>query len=284
MIMTVMKMIKCIASDLDGTLLYKGLLSDNNKKAIQMIQEKGIEFIIATGRDFSQTKHLFDEFGFSCDSILLNGTCFINSKLEVEFTIGLEKESVRQACELVLNKGLGIMFYTKDKVVCFKNKALVCEDFSAALFEYSKDIVTYEFYEAIEEYHDLDEMMAQGPLSCEIMSRNGELVEEVKEELKKIEGIDVTSSIPKEVEFTSIHASKGKALQKVCELKGYKQDEVVVFGDGGNDISLFECFDRAYAMGNADPVIKKVAKHTCLNCEEDGFYHKVMELLEEDNG
>ena len=44
-------MYKLIAIDLDGTLLNsKGLISEKNKNAIKMAQEKGIEVIIASGR------------------------------------------------------------------------------------------------------------------------------------------------------------------------------------------------------------------------------------------
>ena len=44
-------MIKCVVSDLDGTLLYNGKISDNNLRAIKLLEKNNIKFIIATGRN-----------------------------------------------------------------------------------------------------------------------------------------------------------------------------------------------------------------------------------------
>lgn len=49
-------MIKIIASDLDGTLLYNGELSENNYKAVKQLQENGIEFVMASGRNITEIK------------------------------------------------------------------------------------------------------------------------------------------------------------------------------------------------------------------------------------
>lgn len=275
------RMMKCVVSDLDGTLLNRGLLSEKNKKALKMLQERGIDFIIATGRDLSQTKSLFDELGFVCDSILLNGACYMNKNYDIEFTIGIDKEAIIKASEIIFSMGLGLMFYTKDKVLSYKTRDLVCEDFYNALMEYSSNIVGKEFYDAIVEVNDLDELMEHVPLNGEVMSVRGDVVEECRKKLKEIDSLSVTSSIPKEIEFTSTKANKGNAVLEVCRRKGFKPDEVVLFGDGGNDLSMFKMFERAYAMGNADPVIQKAAKYHCPSVEEDGFYYQILELLGE---
>ena len=47
-------MIKLIASDMDGTLINSSHeISSRNLNAIRRAQESGIEFAIATGRDYS---------------------------------------------------------------------------------------------------------------------------------------------------------------------------------------------------------------------------------------
>ena len=52
-----MKMIKLIVSDMDGTLLAHGFInSKGNIEAIRYAQSKGVQFAIATGRDYSSLR------------------------------------------------------------------------------------------------------------------------------------------------------------------------------------------------------------------------------------
>ena len=50
-------MIKLIVSDMDGTLLaHDSSISKGNIEAIRYAQSKGVQFAIATGRDYSSLK------------------------------------------------------------------------------------------------------------------------------------------------------------------------------------------------------------------------------------
>lgn len=58
-------------------------------------------------------------------------------------------------------------------------------------------------------------------------------------------------------EVFPLSAGKANAVRKLRELTG--ADEVVCFGDNGNDIPMFEAADRCYAVGNAIPELKSIA-------------------------
>ena len=46
-------MVKMVVSDMDGTLLSRKTgISPGNLEAIHELEEKGIEFVIASGRDY----------------------------------------------------------------------------------------------------------------------------------------------------------------------------------------------------------------------------------------
>ena len=47
-------------------------------------------------------------------------------------------------------------------------------------------------------------------------------------------------------------------------------DKVVAFGDGRNDIDMFEAADEGYAVSNADPELKEKATGILLSNDEDG--------------
>lgn len=63
-------------------------------------------------------------------------------------------------------------------------------------------------------------------------------------------------------------ASKAHAILQLKEL--YKCDTVVVFGDGANDIPMFQIADEGYAMANAIDPLKEIATAVIDSNENDG--------------
>lgn len=59
------------------------------------------------------------------------------------------------------------------------------------------------------------------------------------------------------LEIMPLEASKANAIKQLQKLLGC--DRVVAFGDGRNDIDMFELADESYAVQNADEQLKKYA-------------------------
>ena len=55
-------------------------------------------------------------------------------------------------------------------------------------------------------------------------------------------------------------------------------DEIVVFGDNFNDLSMIELSDRSYAPTNALPEVKEQVTEVLGDCDHDG----VAEFLEKE--
>ena len=60
-------------------------------------------------------------------------------------------------------------------------------------------------------------------------------------------------------EITQRGVNKGAGLAWLAEHFGIEEDEVAVYGDGGNDIEMLSRFRHAYAPANADPEAKRAA-------------------------
>ena len=59
-------MIKLVVSDMDGTLLNKqSKITEGNLKAIHILQEKGIEFAIASGRDYRGVYSIIHDYNLN---------------------------------------------------------------------------------------------------------------------------------------------------------------------------------------------------------------------------
>lgn len=70
------------------------------------------------------------------------------------------------------------------------------------------------------------------------------------------------------LEIMPANASKAGAAKWLKELYGC--DRLVAFGDGKNDMDLFEAADEAYAVANAVPELKAVATGIIESNANDG--------------
>ena len=83
---------KLVVSDMDGTLInHQSGISPANLKAIQQLQENGIEFAIASGRDFYGVRSILDQYDIRCHAILGNGAQYCDEDGQVIMSCYLNK-------------------------------------------------------------------------------------------------------------------------------------------------------------------------------------------------
>lgn len=65
-------------------------------------------------------------------------------------------------------------------------------------------------------------------------------------------------------------------------LNHWNKEEVLAFGDGENDVSMFEVVQYGFAMGQAQQYVKEKAYQTTLTNNEQGIYEmlKTFHLIE----
>ena len=61
---------------------------------------------------------------------------------------------------------------------------------------------------------------------------------------------------------------------------GIDKSEVIVLGDSFNDYSMFTEFENSYAMENAIPEIKEIAKYVTDSNNNDGVAKAIYKALE----
>jgi Cof subfamily protein (haloacid dehalogenase superfamily) len=72
--------------------------------------------------------------------------------------------------------------------------------------------------------------------------------------------------------------SKASAILRLKEMMGCSR--IVSFGDGINDVPMFEISDECYAVGNAVDALKKIATSVIGRNDEDGVAKWLMENVE----
>lgn len=101
------------------------------------------------------------------------------------------------------------------------------------------------------------------------------------EDLQKEFGtqFSIYRTTPTQLEILPLGYSKGKALEMLMEENGWKPEEVLAFGDGENDVPLFEAAGHSCAMGNARDYVQVKAEKVCGSHDEDGIAEVVEEVL-----
>lgn len=72
--------------------------------------------------------------------------------------------------------------------------------------------------------------------------------------------------------------SKAKVIDYVLDRFGVRREDAWVFGDSGNDLSMFEAVPNAVAMGHHDPVLEPYASYIAETVEEDGLCRAMVAL------
>ena len=72
--------------------------------------------------------------------------------------------------------------------------------------------------------------------------------------------------------------SKATGVRVLMEHWKISPEEVVAFGDAGNDVEMLRLAGAGYAMGNADEAVRAAADLVCAPCREQGVL-RVLEQL-----
>ncbi len=95
-------------------------------------------------------------------------------------------------------------------------------------------------------------------------------LDKVVEELSYYDELELTNSLPTNVEVNPKGVNKASALKKVCDEIGITMNNVMAVGDSLNDIKMIQQAGLGVAMGNAQEAIKNVADHVTDTNNNDG--------------
>lgn len=287
-------MLKLIASDLDGTLLnQQQKISPLNRYAIAKAQEKGVRFVIATGRNYARVQDLLMENDLHCDLLLMNGSEVRDARGKIISSINLPMEPLQQVVDLLHAHGMEPEFMTNRETCsidppeqALRSCALRMQCFHPGISyeEGLKLAHTDPFYTALRFVDGLEGLYQTGLELRKIVSYHPDtqVIDRLIQQFNAMEGIVCMSSFPVNVEITNARAQKGWGLEKAIEVMEIRREEVAVFGDGMNDYNMFTCFSRCYAPQNAVEPIRALAREVIPRHDEDGVGKTILRLLEED--
>ncbi len=285
-------MIKVIASDMDGTLLNsEHKVAPETIAVVKEACDAGIRFMIATGRNFPGAMTELEECGFVCDYIVGSGAEVRDPEKRVVQTTAVSPELCRDIYSQLQDFPVSVIFTTDGVDYRVGTPEEVEESLIRQIQEFHMNlcrdqIVETSLYKSLKEktmvVPDLDALERDGvPVyKLFLFSDDLEMLDKIRRRLEKNPEIAIASSFISNLEITDVKAQKGPVLKKYIESLGYTMDEVMVFGDSLNDLSMLSMdFGATVAVENAVPEVKRAAKYITKSNDENGVAYAIRELL-----
>ena len=288
-------MYKLIAIDLDGTLLNSyGEVSNKNREAIEYAQSKGIEVVLASGRDPKTMEKISNELGIQHYLIAGNGASVYDMQLQKNiYENFLSKEKVLQMAKICKENSIFFSIYTTNGIITedlkynikvFYNENSFRPNQKRTQIEIAKDIVQY-----IEE-HDLK------ILKLIICDENKIIFNNIIEKMKKIKNVEVlevehmskkiihlgTEEYPIEYFYTEItnqNTNKWEAIQFLLQKLQVKPEEVMTIGDNMNDYQMIQKAGLGIAMKNSAIARQNIADDITEDHNEDGVGKAIFKYI-----
>jgi Cof subfamily protein (haloacid dehalogenase superfamily) len=246
--------------DLDGTLLNEEkMIPESNKKAVRLLQEKGIFTVIATGRIPQQFADIRQELNID-SYVSINGQ-YVVFEGEVIYTNPLDPHVLHDITNMAISKGHAVAYCNQDTIKASEgNHPFIKTSFDELRMAYPT--VDREFYKTAATY--------QGHLYCD--SLDAQLYEELFSEFSFVRWDQYAADIlPK-------GCSKAMGIQKILEAAGVNKEDSYAFGDGLNDLEMLTMVGTGIAMGNAVPKAKAAADFVTDSNVNGGIFKSLIQL------
>jgi len=262
---------KLIASDMDGTLVNDNHeLTERTKKAIIDTVKSGVLFVITTGRPFSNTKIVNELLDVDLPFIVLNGAAAYMGKSEkLLFEYYLDFEIAKEIYDIGQKLGIAQIVWTGPDLWANRSceKTLKYESLGNASMSMITD------FDNLKSHTSGISKVLWIEKPADIIRLSKEMNEHFGNRLK------CTSSMAHYLEFISIDAGKGPALEKVGKLYGITADEMIAIGDNYNDISMLEYAGFSIAMANAPEEVRKTCDYVAPTNNDDGVAKMIEKFI-----
>ena len=249
------KKIKIVFFDIDDTLRNSktGFIPTSIPTVFQQLREKDILTGIATGRGIfgvvSEISELKPDF-----FVTLNGAYIEDKKGNVVYSNKIAKDKVEEYIAWTKEVGIDYGLVGSHTAKLSTRTDLI----SQAIDPIYPDLdVDPDFHEK-EDIYQMWTFEDQGDVLT--------LPESSASTLRMVRWHEHSSDV------VPISGSKAAGVAKVVEHLGLKPENVMVFGDGLNDLELFDYAGISVAMGISHDKIKEKADYITKTLEEDGIF------------
>lgn len=247
-------MIKAIFFDIDGTLVSfrTHTISDSTMDCLCRLHEKGIRLFIASGRHRLTMDNLS---GFPFDGyVAMNGALVTVDGKTISKT-PIDPETARNIALTADGDGIPCVTYGEDTVAVNMRNSLTEKIFSMIKLPQIPDITCMK--------------MTEGPVFQFTIFADKDTEDRL---LKKFEDrLEPSRWHPLFMDLNPKGLSKSDGIDAVLRHFGFRREESMAFGDGGNDISMLKAAGTGIAMGNASEDVMHAADYVTASVDDEGI-------------
>lgn len=259
-------MSKLYVSDLDGTLLRSDqVTSDYTNQVINTLVDKGMLFSYATARSLITAKKVTMGIQAKIPLIVYNGAFVIDNVTEEILTANYFDDTVFTLLDDLFNNNIYPIVYSYIK--------------GSEKFSFVPELCTKGMNKFIESRNGDVRTNAVSSLAelklgnvfyitcIDDSEKLKPLYNKYKDTYHCVFQTDIYTK-DKWLEIMPIEASKSNAIKQLQTMLGC--EKLIAFGDGINDIDMFQIADESYAVANAHEELKKHATAVISSNDEDG--------------
>lgn len=240
---------KLAAIDLDGTLLGPDReIGHENAQAVRRLQQAGVEIVLASGRHHQNMRRYAD----ALPGVQWIVSCQGGESADVTRTTVLNRDflpaaATRQILAMPQTADFASVIYTADGI-------LTAADWNADLQFYS-DLAGRKPEQLPAP------RLSDKPVFKVIWMSEPEMLEKAQQRTLLPVGVQMVRTHERLLEIMPTAVTKASGLQHITRRLGIDASEVVTFGDGDNDVPMFEWSGASFAMAHGWPSALRAATH-----------------------
>jgi hypothetical protein len=245
--------IRLLATDIDGTLLNPQFqVSEGDLSALRQAHASGIEVVLVTGRRHTFALPIAQKLGFDLWLISSNGAVTRSLAGETFHRDMMPRETCRRLCGAMREfRGNTVLTFDQET-----KGAIVLEhmdELSASIRRWLEKNMEY-----IEFVVPIENALVSDPVQAMFCGTGARMADALKALDAAGMGGAVTvlrTEYPARdlsmIDVLNAGCSKGHALERWAQHRGYMREQVMAVGDNHNDVEMLEFAGHPVIMGNA---------------------------------
>jgi Cof subfamily protein (haloacid dehalogenase superfamily) len=260
--------IRLVATDMDGTLLNsKHEIHESFFPVFRKLKNHGIIFVAASGRQYFNLAKTLDAVKDEVIFAAENGSYVVFKGEEIHIQ-AIDQEITHEL--ILISRNIKNTY----PIICGKKKAYVENDDE----EFINHLKLYfERYEVVNDLLEITDDQFLKFTLCDLAGSEGNSYPHYK---NYEDDLQVKISGPIWLDISHKKANKGRAMEVLQEKFKITAEQTMVFGDYLNDLEMLEKAHYSYAMANAHPDIKKIARFIAKSNDENGVVEVLSEITE----
>ncbi|MGL4988534.1 MAG: Cof-type HAD-IIB family hydrolase, partial [Cetobacterium sp.] len=250
-----------------GTLVNSNKeVSEYTKKIVSLLKERGVHFVIATGRSFKGAKLVYDILELQNEMVCNNGSTIYDKNGELIFQRIIDKDISVEVFHESLKLGVGFFAtYGTDVYIGEGTKELVNSYLHNPLDDFfevnAQNIPSFQFEKIV------------------LMDSNHAKLRELSDKFNAYDEVNAFISQGDYLDIVHFETSKGEALKAIAKSKNIDLEHTIAFGDAFNDYEMLKFAGKGLVMKNGFDDLKEEFETLSLTNDENGVARYLAEIF-----